>query len=178
MIVDSQMSYQEAMANSPAPDEILSEQILLDVYYYSFDKRLHQGQVVIHRSLEGELIDIFDIMREIMFPLARVIPIVHYDWSDEASMVDDNTSGFNYRFIAGTARLSSHARGMAVDVNPLQNPFISADGRYFPAGSSYISGAPGVLTREGTIVKAFLERGWRWGGDFASVKDYHHFEKS
>ena len=104
-------------------------------------------------------------------------PIVRYGWSDEASMAADNTSAFNYRLIAGTDRLSRHATGRALDINPRRNPAVYPDGRIAPAGAVYRPGSPGTFTGEHPVVLAFRERGWRWGGDFTHLQDYHHFEK-
>jgi len=92
-------------------------------------------------------------------------------------MAADNTSAFNYRVVAVTERLSRHATGCAVDINPRLNPAIYADGRIAPAEGIYRPGAPGTFTGEHPVVRAFLERGWGWGGHFDHVRDYHHFEK-
>lgn len=92
-------------------------------------------------------------------------------------MAADNSSAFNYRTIAGTERLSRHAAGRAVDINPRLNPAIYADGRIVPAEGLYRPGISGTLTEGDSVVSAFLERGWRWGGNFVHVRDCHHFEK-
>ncbi len=178
VIVDSRLSFPEALAGIGAPLSIIDILSLLTVTYYSFDGRLHQGQLVVHGRLREELREIFTILKDSHFPVGKVIPIVHYGWSDEASMADNNTSAFNYRLIAGTDRLSSHARGLAIDINPGQNPVIYADGRSLPPGAVYAPGAPGTIIPEGPVLEAFLSRGWRWGGDFDQLKDYHHFEKT
>lgn len=177
-IVDSRLTLAAALAGTPAPAAITDALCLLEVDYYAFDDKLHRGQLVVHKRLREEAAEIFAIIRARRFPVAKVIPIVHYAWSDEASMADNNSSAFNYRLIAGTNRLSRHAEGLAIDINPFQNPIIYSDGTSLPAGGEYRPGAAGALDREGPVVQAFAVRGWQWGGDFANLRDYHHFEKS
>ncbi|MCX5831389.1 MAG: M15 family metallopeptidase [Deltaproteobacteria bacterium] len=177
IIVDSRLSFQAALAGTAAPPVITKELCLLEVRYWSFDGRLHQGQLVVNQRLQEELADIFAIIRAARFPVAKVIPVVYYGWSDEASMADNNTSAFNYRLIAGATRLSRHATGQAIDINPRQNPVIYADGVSLPPGAVYAPQAPGTLSPDSAIMQALLSRGWQWGGDFQGLKDYHHLEK-
>lgn len=176
LVLDSRMTLAEAIAGTLAPDSVRERLCLLDVRYFSFDNRLHQGQLVLHRDVRQDILALFHLLEELRFPVARVVPIVQYGWSDDASMQDNNSSAFNYRFIAGTKRLSAHARGMAVDINPLLNPVIYPDGRVSPPGARYLPGGRGVLTEQGPVVREFLKRGWQWGGQIQSFKDYHHFE--
>jgi hypothetical protein len=84
---------------------------------------------------------------------------------------------FNYRLVAGTERLSHHASGRAVDINPLQNPAVYKDGRIEPPGAVYNPGEAGAVSEASPVVQAFLKRGWQWGAEFETVKDYHHFQK-
>jgi peptidoglycan L-alanyl-D-glutamate endopeptidase CwlK len=91
-------------------------------------------------------------------------------------MDDNNSSGFNYRFIAGTKRLSNHSFGKAVDINPMNNPYITAKGKVIPSAGKYEPKSFSSFTDDHPVVKAFKERGWRWGGNFNSYKDYHHFD--
>ena len=104
-------------------------------------------------------------------------PITCFGWSDEASMAADNCSAFNYRLIAGTDRLSRHAAGRAIDINPFENPAITLNGIVCPAGAAYRPGEPGTFGDGDRVVRAFKKRGWRWGGEFSHLHDYHHFEK-
>jgi len=177
IIIDSEMTFEEAVFGSKAPKNILAELSLLDVEYYSFDGKLHRGQVVVHRAVANDIIEIFEIIKETKFPIAKAIPIVRYDWSDSASMADNNTSAFNYRVIAGTKNLSRHSFGKAIDFNPIQNPYISKAGIFSQEGSNYNPEKAGTLTKDNIIVKKLIEKGWRWGGNFKTVKDYHHFDK-
>lgn len=176
-IIDSAMGIDEAVAGTEAPRTVIGNLRLISVPYVAFDGRCHEGQLVVHRELAEELREMFALMEILKFPVAGAVPIVRYGWSDEASMAADNASAFNYRFVAGTTRLSCHGAGRAVDINPRRNPAIYPDGRIAPRGALYRPGSPGVFSGDHPVVCAFRERGWRWGGDFDHMKDYHHFEK-
>jgi peptidoglycan LD-endopeptidase CwlK len=177
IIVDSAMDFAGAVAGTDAPREILETLCLIDVRYPGFDGCRHAGQLVAHRELAAEIRALFLWFEREGFPIGRAVPIVRYGWSDEESMTADNTSVFNYRFIAGTDRLSRHAAGRALDVNPFRNPAITPDGRISPAGAVYRPESPGTFSDGHPAVRAFQERGWRWGGHFDHMRDYHHFEK-
>jgi hypothetical protein len=177
VVVESAMDFAEAVAGTAAPREILESLSLIDLRYLGFDGRPHTGQILVHRELAVEIREIFELMEQWRFRIAGVVPIVRYGWSDEASMAADNSSAFNYRTIAGTDRLSRHALGRAVDINPRENPAVYPDGRIAPAGAVYRPGSPGTFADDHPAVSALIGRGWRWGGLFAHVRDYHHFEK-
>jgi len=103
-----------------------------------------------------------------------------YGGDDMTSMQDDNTSAFNCRVIAGTNRLSRHAYGLAIDVNPLYNPYVKGDVIQPPEGAAYLDRSrdvKGMIHAEDICRREFMVRGWDWGGDWESRKDYQHFEK-
>jgi hypothetical protein len=174
--VDSNISLQEALKGKDAPPEITGSLVIVDVEYYSFDGLLHRGQLVVHKELEKDLKEIFEIIKEKKFPVEKVIPINKYNWDDDLSMQDNNSSAFNYRLVAGTNKLSNHASGRAVDINPLINPMIKY-GKSSPEGAVYNPKAKGTITSKSFIVKEFLKRGWEWGGNWKNYKDYQHFDK-
>ncbi len=175
-ITDCGYTLAEALKGKNIPANIKSRLVIVDVEYYSFDGKLHAGQLVVNKDLAKDIIGIFKEIKKIKFPVAKVIPVCAYDWSDSASMSDDNTSAFNYRFIKGTKKLSNHALGRAVDINPLFNPQIKKD-EILPPNGSYKSSRPGTITRNSPVVEFFKKKGWIWGGDWKSSKDYQHFEK-
>lgn len=177
IIIHSDMSFEEAIDGTSAPKEVIDDLRLIDVKYYNFKGEFCKGQLLMHKDLEKDIIDAFKIIEERKFPVKSVIPIVKYDWSDNASMEDNNTSGFNYRFVAGTKRLSNHSYGRAIDINPETNPAIYKSGEVAPKGAKYIEDAPGALNANSEITKFFIERGWDWGGNWTSLKDYQHFDK-
>lgn len=177
VIVDSNMTFEEAIKGTKAPKNIIDSLVLIDVFYYSFDKKIHKGQILINKELANEIIEIFEMIKTIKFPIAKAIPISAFNWSDMASMEANNTSSFNYRYIAGTNRLSLHARGRAIDINPLLNPVVYEDGRIEPKNGSYNPKELGTFYPTHPVVLEFKSLGWRWGGEFKTYKDYHHFDK-
>jgi peptidoglycan LD-endopeptidase CwlK len=124
VIVDCAMDFTGSIAGTAAPREIIETLCLISVRYVGFDGRLHEGQLVVHRELASDLEEIFALMESLKFPVAGAVPVVRYGWSDTASMAADNTSAFNYRKTAGTDRLSCHASGRAIDINPRLNPAV------------------------------------------------------
>lgn len=182
IIIDSNLSLEEVLVQRqqlPAPKEILDRQRILDVTYYSYDKKLHRGQIVVDVDLVSDVKGAFDLIREIKFPVKSVIPLVdrRFMSDDQKSVSLNNSSGFNYRTIAKTNRLSNHAFGRAIDINPAINPYIRDDYRS-PPGVEYDPLLPGAIVAEGKIVVYFKKRGWTWGGDWKDRKDYMHFENS
>jgi len=174
--IDSKMTFEQSIKGSKAPKEITDNLCLLDVTYYSTDKQLHRGQLVISKDLKQDVEQIFELILKNKFPIHHCIPIVKYNWSDSASMSDNNTSAFNYRTISGTDRLSNHALGRAIDINPKFNPVIE-NGQITPIGGSYKTNRPGTHHEKSALNIKFKELGWSWGGDYKSFKDYHHFDK-
>lgn len=177
LIIDSEMTLGDALSGTKAPREIINSLCLIDVRHWAFDGKLHQGQLIVHRGTAEDIVEIFDLIEQLKFPVARVVPIVKYEWSDDMSMADNNTSAFNYRFVMGTERLSHQAYGRAVDINPCLNPVIYENGRIEPAGAIYNPERPGTFYAAHSLVQEFITRGWRWGGNFRSSVDYHHFDK-
>lgn len=177
IIVDSDMSREEALNGTSAPDSLLNNILVLNIDYYSFDGKIHRGQLLVNKEVEKDVKEIFDLMLKNRFPINHIKPIVEYGWDDNASMEANNTSAFNYRFVAGTERLSNHSFGKAVDINPRMNPVYYSDGRMSPKNGSRDTTKAGTFHKDHFVVKEFKKRGWRWGGDWNSLKDYHHFDK-
>ncbi|MCH7974308.1 MAG: M15 family metallopeptidase [Bacteroidetes bacterium] len=176
VIIDCSYSFTEAVSNLDFPNDIKNNLIILTVRYYSFEDKLHQGQIVINKNLEEDIKSIFKLIEEKRFKVAKVIPIVFYNWSDEKSMLDNNTSAFNYRFIAGTKKLSNHSTGKAIDINPFLNPQVFKD-KVYPNSAKYNPKVEGTITADLFLVNEFKKMGWSWGGDWKDSKDYQHFEK-
>jgi len=175
-VIDSDIDFNEAVAGQNIPQSVLENLRLVNVYYYGFDDKLHKGQLVVHKDIVLDMIEIFEIIRESRFPIGKVIPISKYGWSDEKSMQDNNTSAFNYRFISGSRVISNHAAGLAIDINPSLNPYIK-NGNSLPENCIYDTTKAGTILSDSELVKEFKRRGWQWGGDWKSLKDYQHFEK-
>lgn len=164
------------------PKEIRRRLRVVEVLYYSTDKEIHQGQLVIDSALEADIQRVFELARKEHFPIYSVIPLSDMrfrkngTWDDELSMKANNTSAFNWRLTTSRYHLSNHAYGRAVDINPVQNPYIKAD-MILPEGAKFDPNVDGTLTATHPIVRAFKQLGWKWGGEWISVKDYQHFEK-
>lgn len=176
LILDSEFTLDEALIGQKIPASVKTNLTLVNVFYYGFDEKLHHGQLVVHKEVAHDVKEIFEIIRQIHFPIEKVTPICEYKWSDDQSMRDNNTSSFNYRFISGSKILSMHASGLAIDINPIQNPYIK-NGKTSPTGSVYDTNAKGTITADSRIVEEFKKRGWTWGGNWKSLKDYQHFQK-
>jgi len=180
-IIDSRMTFEEAIAGTKAPQDIINQLVLIDVAYYSTDNKLHRGQLLINRSIEKDIIAIFDSIKVWRFPIVQAIPIVAFDWDDGLSMAANNTSSFCYRKVAGTDNLSRHAEGMAIDINPFFNPMIwkppYENRPVKPKNAQYNKKAPGTLYLEHPVVQEFLKRKFVWGYNFSKYYDIHHFHK-
>lgn len=177
LIIDSRMTLEEAIAGTAAPRDLIESLSLITVRYRAFDGSLHQGQLVVHKEVVPDILEIFRFIEALGFPVARAIPIVRYGWSDDRSMADNNSSAFNYRLVLGTERLSRHAFGRAVDINPFQNPVMYENGRISPDGAAYDVAKEGTFSETHSVVREFQRRGWQWGGHFKTLNDYHHFDE-
>lgn len=183
-IIDSNMSEKEVFdgLDPNCPKEIRERQKILKVKYYSFDKKIHQGQIVVDKDLADDVKKVFEAALSERFPIYSVIPVSHPKfrkngrWDDDLSMIANNTSSFNYREKTGGGSLSNHAYGRAVDINTFQNPYIKGK-LILPPNSVYNPAAEGTITADSQITKLFLKLGWSWGGDWTALKDYQHFEK-
>lgn len=152
---------------------------LLEVVHVDFDGRDRLGLLIVHRHVAGDLREVFRRIHDAGFPIARMRLIERYGGSDDASMRDNNSSAFNCRRITGGTSYSQHSYGWAVDLNPVQNPYVRNDTVEPPAGRDYLDRSdvrPGMIVRPGPVTDAFDGVGWDWGGDWRTLKDYQHFE--
>ena len=150
------------------------------VLYYGYDDAVHEGELVVHKEIAFEVVQIFKELYEAKFPIERMQLIDDYGAVDEDSMMANNTSAFNYRLINNSNTLSNHAKGRAIDINPFYNPYVK--GSYVePSGAGKYTdrslGEKGMIAKDSICVQIFKKYGWTWGGDWKTVKDYQHFEK-
>lgn len=151
---------------------------LLRVSFWGFDGRIHTGRLVVHEREASNLRGVMSRLFAIRYPIRRMRLVDVYGADDDRSLAANNTSAFNCRFVAGTTRWSEHAYGRALDVDPVQNPYVSG-GRVSPsAGLAYVDRSqqrPGMIHAGDAVVRAFARVGWEWGGSWRSPKDYQHF---
>ena len=165
----------------PADAEIrLVELRYLQLSYIDFEGCPQVGEMVCNQAVAEDLVAIFRALYDARYPIRSMRLIDDFDGDDEASMEADNTSCFNYRRKTGMKSLSKHALGLAVDVNPLENPYVRGS-RVRPAGSASFADRsrdfPHKIDRNDLCYKLFREHGFSWGGTWRSVQDYQHFEK-
>jgi D-alanyl-D-alanine carboxypeptidase len=148
------------------------------VPYRGFDGGSHMGTIVVNRRVAQDVVTVFRRLYAARFPIRRMTPISAFHGSDDASMAADNTSGFNCRRAVGGSGWSEHAYGLAIDVNPVENPYV-LNGKVLPAaGRRYLNRSrkrPGMAVGGGVLVRAFESVGWKWGGRWSGSPDYQHF---
>jgi D-alanyl-D-alanine carboxypeptidase len=155
---------------------------LIRVSYHGFDRDRHMGKLVAHRRAVDDLVRALRSMYRHGFKIRKMFLVDRYDGSDRRSMRADNTSAFNCRYVAGTNSWSEHAFGRAIDINPVENPYVASDGTVNPRkGASYTDRSrhkKGMIHSGDSTVRAFGRVGWSWGGYWRSSKDYQHFSAS
>jgi len=152
----------------------------LTISYINFDGISSVGNMIVAAHLGEEVLDIFRELYEHRFPIYQIRLIDYFDADDTLSMAANNSSAFNFRYIAGTSIISRHGYGLAIDINPVQNPYIVGGRVLPPDGENYLNREdirPGMIVKGCIVYNAFTSRGWIWGGDWTSPIDYHHFEK-
>jgi hypothetical protein len=154
---------------------------LLRLSHWDFRGQARTGRLIVHRDVAREIVEVFRDLYAARFPIRRMVPVDAYGGSDFRSIEADNTSAFNCRFVEGTTRWSNHASGTAIDVNPIENPYVSGGRTSHRASRAYVDRSrrrPGMAYEGGALVRAFDRIGWGWGGRWTSVKDYQHFSAS
>jgi hypothetical protein len=153
---------------------------LLTVSHWGFDGGSHRGRLVVHRAHARGILRVMRRLYRVRFPIRQMRLVDAYGADDRRSMAADNTSAFNCRFVAGQPGVwSEHAYGRAIDLNPIENPYVTDSGYVSPpAGAPFARRgrhARGMVHRHGPVVEAFAAVGWRWGGNWPWPKDYQHF---
>lgn len=159
----------------------LDELRLVTVVHAGMESRDRWGLLVVHHDVAEDIAAAFGEIHAAGFAIRRMELIHRYDGDDDASMAADNTSAFNCRTVAGTDRWSQHAWGRAIDINPVENPYVRGSSVEPPAGREYTDRSdvrPGMIVRPGPVLDAFEAIGWGWGGDWESSKDYQHLSLS
>ncbi len=180
--IDSMAEVSQVVESNPERRKnIFERQSIVRVHYLSPEQKIHEGQIIVDKDLAQEVGDLFAFLMEENIAVHSVIPIIKYGGQDEQSMLANNSSGFNYRYIKGTDKLSLHAFGFAIDINPRDNP-VQKDGVTIePPGDDIVRDLdnPNTFTSDHKLVVWLKQRGWTWGGDWVTpYQDYHHFEKA
>jgi hypothetical protein len=157
----------------------LSSLRLLTLSYHGFDHRSHTGQLIVNRSVATQVVGVFRGLYRVGFPIRRMQLVDAYGGSDFRSIEADNTSAFNCRNATGSSSWSNHAYGLAIDINPIENPYVTASGSTaHRASRPYLNRSrirPGMAYSGGVLVSAFRSIGWGWGGYWSGARDYQHF---
>ena len=153
---------------------------LVTVTYRGFDGRAHDGRVVVAARVAPGVVKVFRTLYETGYPIRRMVPIDAYGNDDNRSLAADNTAGFNCRRAVGGSGWSEHAYGEAIDVNPVENPYVLGKHVLPPAGRKFLArpSTRGVIHHGDAVWRAFRSIGWRWGGDWRGAVDYQHFSSS
>lgn len=149
--------------------------------YIGCGGRARRGALVVNASVAGEVVGAFRELYRARFPIRRMRPIQAYGGDDFASIEADNTSAFNCRSATGSSNWSQHAYGRAIDINPIENPYVSGGRTSHPASVPYLDRRrvrAGMAVDGGVLVRAFESRGWEWGGRWSGTIDYQHFSAS
>lgn len=152
---------------------------LIRATHWDFEREVEWGALIVHRNHKRRIVRALRELFEERFPIRKMNLIDKYGADDRRSMSADNTSAFNCRFVAGTSRWSMHAYGKAIDVNPIENPYVTSSGYVSPPeGEPYADrsrDARGMIHHGDEAWDAFRDAGWKWGGDWSGTRDYQHF---
>lgn len=155
----------------------------IHVLHYDFDGQIRDGHLICNKKIAPKIAAVFQELYENAYPIEKIRLIEEYGGNDNESMKDNNTSCFNYRKIAGTNKLSNHSFGLAVDINPLYNPYvkITRDKTIVSPDNAAVyadrtKNFDHKIDQNSLIYRVFKKHGFIWGGDWINVKDYQHFE--
>ena len=152
----------------------------LRVRYVDFSHNVADGEIIVHKTLAREVLMIFEMLFDAEYEIEKIRLVDEYGGDDEKSMADNNSSGFNFRTVAGTQNLSMHALGRAIDINPAYNPYIVGEKVFPESARQYLDRQQEFahkISHHDICFKVFRSFGWLWGGDWNGDKDYQHFYK-
>ncbi len=175
------------MADNQSPAISYDDLCYMNVLYYDFNGEVQTGELICNKKLAQDFIEIFYELYLNEYQIEKIRLVDEYGGDDTASMLDNNTSCFNYRVVDGSTSLSKHAMGCAIDINPFYNPYVvinkngSGETYISPEGSEIYADRsqnfPYKIDENDLCYKLFKEHGFTWGGDWNSCKDYQHFQK-
>ena len=161
----------------------LSDLRLVTVTHWDFEGRERRGTLIVNRAQAPAIAKAMGLLYRLRYPIRRMQPVDAYGGSDSRSIDADNTSAFNCRAATGSTRWSDHAFGRAIDVNPIENPYVSSGRTSHAASRRFLDRSkrrhPAEIFAGDPAVRVFASVGWGWGGSWAgSVRDYQHFSAS
>jgi hypothetical protein len=154
---------------------------MVSLTHWGFDGQPHTGRLVVQADVVHLMVDAFSKLYAAGFAIERMEPVDVYGGSDEASMDANNTSAFNCRLVTGGSTWSEHSYGTAIDINPIQNPYVRGSTVLPEAGRAYLdrtTPAQGKILAGDDVVTTFTTAGWGWGGAWSSFQDFQHFSAS
>lgn len=152
----------------------------LTVFHYDYEGNIRKGELVCNKAIARDLLLIFRALFSRAYPINSIRLVDDFNADDEASMQANNTSCFNYRTVAGSKTLSKHAKGMTIDINPLENPYVKGSFIQPSTATDYVDrnkDFPHKIDENDFCKEVFESFGFQWGGNWLTVKDYQHFEK-
>lgn len=172
--------------NEAQPAVTIMDLSYVHVLYYDFEGMPAEGELICNQAIAQDLVEIFHELYRSEYQIEKIRLIDEYGGDDDLSMADNNTSCFNYRVVSGSSSLSKHAYGLAIDINPLYNPYITYNKDHSinvspAAGEDYADRSrsfPYKIDENDLCYRLFKEHGFTWGGDWNSCKDYQHFQKT
>lgn len=154
--------------------------------YYGFDKNSHIGELIVNKDISKSIVKIFKKLYIIKYPIKQMRLVSDFNGKDWVSIEADNTSAFNCRYIDGTKKWSNHTYGKAIDINPIENPYISKTGHIDHKASLKFANRKydrqrgisdkAIIRKYDKVYNIFIKNGWLWGGNWHTIKDYQHFE--
>ncbi len=176
----------------PNSNIALSDLRYLKMLHYNFDGNIQVGEMIVNKSIADSTLSIFKALFASKYPIRQMhladdFWYVNSSLTDDVCMLVDNTSCFNYRVVQGTTKISKHSLGLAIDINPHENPYakVLSDGSlsmfkpelYAEGYLTDRASKPYAITTSDTAYQLFTANGFTWGGSWNTVKDYQHFEK-
>lgn len=177
--------YKRMLNRSYHPNDqiAISDLSYLKILYYNFHHKQCIGELIVHKKIALPTLQVFMELFEARYPIEKIRLIDEYNGDDYRSMSDNNSSAFNYRCIDGTNTLSNHSKGLAIDINPLYNPYVKTVDQKLrilpPESSNFLDRTinnPYFIKQGDCCYNAFIKHGFTWGGNWTHCKDYQHFE--
>jgi poly-gamma-glutamate synthesis protein (capsule biosynthesis protein) len=170
-------------SHGPQCPVALEDLRFLRMTYVGFDAEAHVGEMVVHRDVARDVTRVFHRLYDARWPIQRMRLVDEYRGDDDRSMAANNTSGYNCRRVAGSPAWSDHAYGTAIDIDPVQNPYLTGSSvrpgkglRFATVDRSAAARVrTGVIHADDVVVRAFAAIGWSWGGRWTPSHDYQHF---